>query len=114
RTRSGTLGAMSERQGTIDAATRRLGPPFLVVATQNPHEFEGTYPLPESQLDRFLLRVKVGYPDRAAERAILTQHRTGEPVDHLKPVIGPADILTLQRHTREVRVDDAISDYILD
>src|SRR5947199_231972 len=70
--------------------------------------------LAEGQLDRFLLRVHVGYPDRATERAILTQHRAGEPVDLLKPVIGPADILTLQRHTREVRVDDAISDYILD
>jgi len=114
RAQSALLEAMSERQVTVDGQTRPLGPPFLVVATQNPHEFEGTYPLPESQLDRFLLRVHVGYPDRATERAILTQHRAGEPVDLLKPVIGPADILTLQRHTREVRVDDAISDYILD
>src|SRR5207253_2788556 len=94
--------------------TRPLGPPFLVVATQNPHEFEGTYALPESQLDRFLLRVRVGYPDRVTERAILTQHRTGEPVDTLKPVIGPADVLDLQRHTREVRVDSSVADYVLD
>src|SRR5438477_653891 len=78
---SALLEAMNERQVTVDGETRPLGPPFLVVATQNPHEFEGTYPLPESQLDRFLLRVRVGYPDRAAERAILTQHRSGEPVD---------------------------------
>src|SRR5690348_11826145 len=74
RTQSALLEAMSERQITVDGTTRQLGPPFLVVATQNPHEFEGTYPLPESQLDRFLLRVRVGYPDRATERAILTQH----------------------------------------
>jgi len=86
----------------------------LVVATQNPHEFEGTYPLPESQLDRFLIRVKIGYPDRESERAILTQHRGGEPVDDVKPVLTPADILALQAQTRSVRVDSAIADYILD
>jgi MoxR-like ATPase len=108
------LEAMNERQVTVDGQTRPLGPPFVVVATQNPHEFEGTYPLPESQLDRFLLRVKVGYPDRATERAILTQHRGGEPVDLLKPVIRPEDIVNLQAHVRGVRVDAAIADYILD
>ena len=104
---------MSERQVTIDGETRKLGPPFLVVATQNPHEFEGTYPLPESQLDRFLLRVKVGYPDRAAERAILTQHRAGEPVESLQPVLRTAEVLALQAKVREVRVDDSIADYLL-
>ena len=114
RTQSALLEAMQERQVTVDGTTRPLGPPFLVVATQNPHEFEGTYPLPESQLDRFLLRVKVGYPDREAERAILTQHRQGEPVDKLAPVLQPADILALQEHVRGVRVDPAISEYILD
>jgi MoxR-like ATPase len=114
RTQSALLEAMSERQVTVDADTHRLGPPFLVLATQNPHEFEGTFPLPESQLDRFLLRVKVGYPDRETERAILTQHRVGEPVDELKSVVTPADILSLQAHTRRVRVDAAIADYILD
>ncbi len=114
RTQSALLEAMSERQVTVDGETRRLGPPFLVIATQNPHEFEGTYPLPESQLDRFMLRVKVGYPDRAAERAILTQHRVGEPVENLSPVLAPADVLALQAHTRSVRVDASIADYILD
>ena len=114
RTQSALLEAMSERQVTVDADTHRLGPPFLVIATQNPHEFEGTFPLPESQLDRFALRVRVGYPDRGAERAILTQHRAGEPVDELKPVIGPADVLALQAQTRRVRVDPSIADYILD
>src|ERR1700676_2855533 len=75
RTQSALLEAMSDRQVSIDGQTRQLGPPFLVVATQNPYEFEGTYPLPESQLDRFLLRLRLGYPDRAAARLILTRHR---------------------------------------
>ncbi|MCI0700282.1 MAG: MoxR family ATPase [Planctomycetia bacterium] len=114
RTQSALLESMSERQVTVDGTTHRLGPPFLVVATQNPHEFEGTYPLPESQLDRFLMRVKIGYPNREAERAILTQHRTGEPVDHLEPVLQPADILAMQAHVRDVRIDPAIAEYILD
>jgi MoxR-like ATPase len=113
RTQSALLEAMSERQITVDGTTRQLGPPFLVVATQNPHEFEGTYPLPESQLDRFIIRVKIGYPNRQAERAILTQHRGGEPIEALKPVLDPADIVALQAQTRAVRVDDAIADYIL-
>ena len=114
RTQSALLEAMSERQVTVDGVTHGLGPPFLVVATQNPHEFEGTYPLPESQLDRFLIRVKIGYPDRDAERAILLQHRGGEPVEELKPVLTPADILALQHQTRAVLVDAAIADYVLD
>jgi MoxR-like ATPase len=105
---------MQERQVTVDGESRPLGPPFLVVATQNPHEFEGTYPLPESQLDRFLLRVKVGYPDRDTERSILLQHRAGEPVDQLSPVLTPADILALQAHVCDVKVDPGIADYILD
>jgi MoxR-like ATPase len=114
RTQSALLEAMSERQVTIDGRTRRLGPPFLVVATQNPHEFEGTYPLPESQLDRFLLRLTVGYPDREAERAILTQHRAGEPVDSLAPVVSVQALAALQARTRAVKVDAALADYVLD
>ena len=114
RTQSALLEAMSEQQVTVDGETRKLGPPFLVVATQNPHEFEGTYPLPESQLDRFLLRVKVGYPDRAAERQILNQHRGGEPVDELGPVLRPVEVLALQARVRDVKVDPAIADYVLD
>ena len=114
RTQSALLEAMQERQVTVDGTTRPLGPPFVVVATQNPHEFEGTYPLPESQLDRFMLRVKVGYPNREAERAILTQHRAGEPVEKLQPVLQPADVIALQEYTRAVRVDAAIAEYVLD
>ena len=105
---------MSERQVTIDGTTRPLGPPFLVLATQNPYEFEGTYPLPESQLDRFMMRVKIGYPNRTAERAILTQHRRGEPVDQLNPVLRPADIVALQMVVRNVKVEPPVADYILD
>ena len=114
RTQSALLEAMSDRQVSIDGQTYPLGPPFLVLATQNPYEFEGTYPLPESQLDRFLLRLHIGYPDRAAEKAILAQHRDGEPVDHVRPVISGADVVALQRLVRQVRVEDVLSDYILD
>jgi MoxR-like ATPase len=114
RTQSALLEAMSERQITVDGQTRPLGPPFLVLGTQNPYEFEGAYPLPESQLDRFLLRLRVGYPSRQAERDILLQHRVGEPVDSLAPVVGPADVVALQAATRAVAVSEPVADYILD
>jgi MoxR-like ATPase len=114
RTQSALLEAMNDRHVSVDGQTRPLGPPFLVVATQNPYEFEGTYPLPESQLDRFLLRLHIGYPDRAAEKDVLTQHRGGEPVDGLQPVLSAADVIGLQQAVRQVRVDDSLNDYILD
>lgn len=114
RTQSALLEAMSERQVTVDGATHVLGPPFFVLATQNPYEFEGTYPLPESQLDRFLMRLHVGYPDRAAERRILTGHRAGEPVDDLQPVLESAEMVRLQHAVRTVRVEQSLSDYLLD
>jgi MoxR-like ATPase len=114
RTQSALLEAMSDRQVSVDGFTHSLGPPFLVVATQNPYEFEGTYPLPESQLDRFLMRLQVGYPDRQAERDILSSHRNGEPVDHLKSVIKSAHLVELHHATRSVRVDAALADYVLD
>src|SRR5882672_2048536 len=79
RTQSALLEAMSDHQVSVDGQTHRLGPPFLVLATQNPFEFEGTYPLPESQLDRFMMRLRIGYPDRGAERESLVSHRDGEP-----------------------------------
>jgi MoxR-like ATPase len=113
RTQSALLEAMSERQVTTDGQTRPLGPPFFVLATQNPYEFEGTYPLPESQLDRFTVRLTVGYPPRDAERTILTQHREGEPVDHLKAVIGPREIGLLQERTRNVKVEATVAEYLL-
>jgi MoxR-like ATPase len=114
RTQSALLEAMSDRQVSVDGRAWPLGPPFLVLATQNPYEFEGTYPLPESQLDRFLMRVRLGYPDRAAEKAILTAHRAGEPVECLRPVVKCDDIVTLQALVRRVRVEDSLSDYVLD
>ncbi len=114
RTQSALLEAMSDRQVSMDGRTWPLGPPFLVLATQNPYEFEGTYVLPESQLDRFLMRLRIGYPDRAAEKEILTRHRDGEPIDQLQPVLNAADVLKLQQRVRQVRLDDSLCDYILD
>jgi MoxR-like ATPase len=114
RTQSALLEAMNDRQVTLDGQTRRLGPPFLVLATQNPHEFEGTYPLPESQLDRFLMRLAIGYPDRGAEKAVLKQHRDGEPVERLQPVVAADQVIALQGQVRQVRVDDSLNDYILE
>jgi MoxR-like ATPase len=114
RTQSALLEAMSDRQVSLDGQTRPLGPPFFVVATQNPYEFEGTYPLPESQLDRFLVRLRIGYPDRASEKEILTGHCSGEPVDRLQTVLTSADVTALQDAVRRVRVDESLADYVLD
>ena len=97
RTQSALLEAMSDAQVSADGQTHRLPQPFMVIATQNPFEFEGTYPLPESQLDRFLLRISVGYPERDDELQVLTSHRGGEPVDRLEPVLDAAQILALAR-----------------
>jgi MoxR-like ATPase len=91
-----------------------LGPPFIVLATQNPFEFEGTYPLPESQLDRFLLRLRLGYADRTAEKEVLIRHRDGEPVNQLRPVVNASEVVALQQQVRHVQVDDSLNDYILD
>jgi len=114
RTQSALLEAMSEGQVSADGQTYALPQPFLVIATQNPLEFEGTYPLPESQLDRFLMRISVGYPDRACEQEILSSHRDGEPVDRLQPVLSGPQIVELQEAAREVKVDPSVSDYLLD
>jgi MoxR-like ATPase len=114
RTQSALLEAMSDAQVSVDGQTHPLPAPFMVIATQNPFEFEGTYPLPESQLDRFLLRISMGYPDRQCERQVLLTHRRGEPVDQLRPVLDCEQILQLQRAVREVTVEDTIYDYILD
>ncbi len=114
RTQSALLEAMSEGQVSVDGQTHPLPRPFLVIATQNPLEFEGTYPLPESQLDRFLLRVSVGYPDRACQREILSSHRRGEPVDQLQAVLTGPQILELQQSVRAVAVDPSVAEYVLD
>lgn len=114
RTQSALLEAMSDRQVSVDGVTHSLPRPFMVIATQNPFEFEGTYALPESQLDRFLVRISMGYPERADERRVLSTHRLKEPVEDLQPVLNAAQILQLQRKVREVTVDDAIAEYMLD
>jgi MoxR-like ATPase len=114
RTQSALLEAMSDAQVSVDGQTYPLPKPFLVIATQNPYEFEGTYPLPESQLDRFLLRTKIGYPERADERQVLATHRHGEPVDFLRPVITCEQVLQLQERVRQVTVEESLSDYLLD
>jgi MoxR-like ATPase len=114
RTQSALLEAMSDRQVSVDGVTHPLGPPFLVLATQNPFEFEGTYPLPESQLDRFLMRLQIGYPNRDAEREILTSHRNGEPVENLGHVLSAAQVVALQRAVRAIRVEESLMTYLLD
>jgi MoxR-like ATPase len=114
RTQSALLESMSEGQVSIDGQTHDLPKPFMVIATQNPYEFEGTYPLPESQLDRFLLRIALGYPDRDDELQILANHRQGEPVDRLDSVLNCAQIVDLQQRVREVTVSDAVYEYLLD
>jgi MoxR-like ATPase len=113
RTQSALLEAMSESQVSIEGKTRVLEKPFFVLATQNPFEFEGTFPLPENQLDRFMLCIDIGYPELAVEKEILTTHRRGEPVDQLQPVLEVSQLESLQQATRDVRVDDSISEYLL-
>ncbi len=114
RTQSALLEAMSEGQVSIDGKSHALPKPFIVVATQNPFEFEGTYSLPESQLDRFLLRTSIGYPDRSVEQQVMLTHRTGEPVDKLESVVGVEQIAATQRLVRNVRFDESLVDYLLD
>jgi MoxR-like ATPase len=114
RTQSALLEAMNDGQVTVEGETHPLPRPFLVLATQNPYEFEGTYLLPESQLDRFMMCLRIGYPDREQEKRVLREHRTGEPVEHLEPVLDGDHVRALQRQVREVRVDDAINDYLMD
>jgi len=113
RTQSALLEAMSERQVSADGQTHPLPEPFMVIATQNPVEFEGTYPLPESQLDRFLLRISVGYPGQEVELEVLGTHRSGEPVDGLEPALDCAQVNQLRAAVREVEVDEAIGRYLL-
>jgi MoxR-like ATPase len=114
KTQSALLEAMEERQVTVDAVTHDLQRPFMVMATQNPIEYEGTYPLPEAQLDRFLMRIKVGYPDRAAGIDILETHGSSEPVDDLTPVLTSADIVALQEAVMSIYVAPSLKGYIID
>jgi len=113
RTQSALLEAMQEQQVTVDGVTRLLPRPFLVIATQNPIEYEGTFPLPEAQLDRFLMKLSMGYPNREDEKQILTNLQREHPITHLEQVVEQAHLLELQRQVWEVFVDDTLRDYIV-
>jgi MoxR-like ATPase len=112
RTQSALLEAMDERRVSLDGQTHAIEEPFFVVATQNPEEFHGTYPLPESQLDRFLLRLRVGYPPPEVERLVLARRRGDDPTDALETVCSRDELLAAQRAVDAVRVDDAVLDYL--
>ena len=114
KTQSALLEAMAERQVTIDGTTHHLPPPFLVIATQNPIEHEGTYPLPESQLDRFLLRVSMGYPDREAELQILQTHGDDDGLERLGPVVTAEQVNAMVAAARTVHVAPALQGYLVD
>lgn len=113
KTQSALLEAMAEEQITVEGVSRRLPLPFMVIATQNPAEHHGTYPLPESQLDRFMLRLHVGYPSKADERDILRERERENPLEFVRSVMSEADVLQLQRLATEVRVDEALVEYLL-
>jgi MoxR-like ATPase len=114
RTQSALLEAMEERQVTVEGDTRALPRPFIVLATQNPIELEGTFPLPEAQIDRFLIRIKLGYPSRDDDHVIMQRFRTASVIDELTPVISTEELIDLQRRRQEVTVDPDIESYIVD
>ena len=113
RTQSALLEAMEERQVTVDGITRSVPRPFLVIATQNPIELEGTFPLPEAQLDRFLLRLAIGYPEVEEEREVLRRFREFDPLEELKPVVAGDEVLALSKTCRQVYISPAIETYVL-
>jgi len=113
KTQSALLEAMNEDQVTVDSHSYALPQPFLVIATQNPVEHHGTYPLPESQLDRFLMRVRMGYPDGDAERDILRSEAGTAQLENLQPVLAAADVLEMQEAVKQVHVDESLVSYTL-
>jgi MoxR-like ATPase len=113
KTQSALLEAMAEGHITVEGVTHPLPAPFIVIATQNPIEHHGTYPLPESQMDRFMLRLRIGYPGSEDEKQILRDRERAEPLDQLRAVMSGEDILDLQRNVTEVSVDDALVDYLM-
>ncbi|MBV9851896.1 MAG: MoxR family ATPase [Armatimonadetes bacterium] len=113
RTQSALLEVMSEGQVTVEGRQQALPQPFFVVATQNPGDFHGTYPLPEAQLDRFALRVTLGYPDAAHELEILFSHRLTDPFDALEPVIAGPEVLEMQEQVKRVRFDRSVAEYVV-
>jgi len=113
KAQSALLEAMEERQVTVDGVTHRNPEPFMVMGTQNPIEYEGTFPLPEAQLDRFLIRLELGYPSVQDERAIMERQRDGHPVVELEQVCEPGDVLELQQAVREIYIDVLVQEYIV-
>ena len=114
RTQSALLEAMNDAQVTVDGKTLPLPNPFLVIATQNPVEHHGTYPLPESQLDRFLMRIKMGYPSHETEKEILRKRANDDPLQSLKPVADVKEVLAMQEAVTHIKVDSSLQDYALD
>lgn len=114
KTQSALLEAMAEEQVTVDGTTYRLPQPFMVVATQNPLEHHGTFPLPESQLDRFLMRISVGYPGREAELALLVEEDHTHRLDRLGPVLSTSDVLAMREAAARLHVSDALAGYLVD
>ena len=113
RTQSALLEAMQERQVTAEGETKLLPRPFMVLATQNPIEQEGTFPLPEAQLDRFLIKIKIGYPSAEDDKLILSRFRQDDPLEELKPVVSAAELLQMQAACRNVHVAADVEDYII-
>ena len=114
RTQSALLEAMQERQVTVDVETKMLPRPFLVLATQNPIELEGTFPLPEAQIDRFLMRLALGYPRKEDENTILTRYERQDPLETLEPVIRAEDLLAMQEQVKAVSVEESVREYVVD
>jgi MoxR-like ATPase len=113
KTQSSLLEAMNDAQVSVDGFSHPLPWPFMVIATQNPWEYHGTFPLPESQLDRFLIRIRLGYPDRSDEKQILERQQLLHPADALEPVLSVQEVLDVQENVEKVRVEDSLMDYLL-
>jgi MoxR-like ATPase len=114
KTQSSLLEGMEEFQVTVDGATRELERPFLVIATENPIEYRGTYPLPEAQLDRFLMRISLGYPSPADEVVVLERQVKQHPIYSVKPVVGKDEVLQMQANVRDVHIDDSLKQYMVE
>jgi len=114
RTQAALLEAMAEACVTVDGETYSLEPPFLVIATQNPVDHEGTFPLPEAQLDRFLVRLSLGYPNKDDEARMLDRMKSAHPIDSLEPVVSSADVVACQRAIRNMHVDSKVRDYLIE
>ena len=113
KTQSALLEAMEELQVSVDGVTRPLEQPFIVMATQNPIEYEGTFPLPEAQLDRFLMRISLGYPSFTDELSVIEQQEKTHPIDELEAVASPEDVIKLQKAAQNIYVDTAVREYIV-